>query len=96
MNWKNTIRKEIWDSLNEEMKEQPISSFEQKIRSQSVPIEELDDNRVRCVICKGSADYKTPVKTGGKDTYLCDKCLNKALNRHMKDKEQKEREDNAQ
>jgi len=95
MKWKEIIKEKeqpYWEGIKNIPK---MSSFEQKIRSQSVPIEELDDNRVRCAICKGSADYKTPVQTGGKDTYLCDKCLNKALDRHMKDKEQKERDDNA-
>ena len=69
-----------------------VSSFEQKIRSQAIPIEELDDNRVRCTICKGPPDYKTPVTTGGKEVYVCEKCLKKAIARHMKEKEQKERE----
>ena len=79
MSWKNTIQKEVWDNLNEEMDKQPkISNFEKKIRSQSIPIEELDDNR-------------TPIQTGGKDTYLCEKCLDKALASHMKDKDKAER-----
>ena len=92
MSWKNTIQKEVWENLNEEMGRQPkISSFEKKIRSQSIPIEELDDNRIRCTICKGSPNYRTPIQTGGKDTYLCEKCLDKALASHMKDKDKAER-----
>ena len=77
------------DELGEEKPK--ITSFEKKLRSQSIPIEELDDNRIRCAICKGSPDYKTPVQTAGKDTYLCEKCLDKALDKHMKDKDKAER-----
>ena len=69
-----------------------VSAFEQKVRSQAIPIEDLDDNRIRCTICKGAPNYKTPVISGGKETYLCEKCLNKALARYQKEKDQKERE----
>lgn len=80
-----------WNTI---LKRTDISDFENKIRSQAIPIEELDDKRIRCTICKGSPDYETPILSGGKKTYLCDKCLSKALDKHMKNKEQKERDSN--